>query len=204
MDNFSGGNNIFSSRYLFLLLDCFIINSYNSTINTKKADHKIGNVQSLFLVVLIITGVLCGLLVLYSVLVKFEVIRAPWQNKWIEISFWHVLFLFVTISTAFLWRPRENNLRYGYAEFFTKEDEDVSEVVDHDNEVPVTVIRTNDTETKMRKKKAKGNVYDSDREKNIQKTQPKFTDLEQGILEFELASEDDNDQTIENELRKME
>jgi len=33
---------------------------------------------------------------------------------------------------------------------------------------------------------------------------PKFSEFDQGILEFDLASEDEDDKTVENELRKME
>jgi len=152
-----------------------------------------------FLVVLIIAGVLLLLLLLYNILSKFLVIEPPWQNKWIESVFWQLLFLMVTVTTAFLWRPRENNLRYGYAEFFTKEDEPSE--VDNSSELPI--VYGPDYETKHRKKSKKEN-YDTDREKNIQKTKPKFSEFDQGILEFDLASEDEEDQTIENELRKME
>jgi len=40
--------------------------------------------------------------------------------------------------------------------------------------------------------------------KNIEKTKPKFTEFEQGILSFDLASEDESVETIQNEIRKME
>jgi len=150
-----------------------------------------------FLAVLILSGVFSGLLILYTILAKFEVIRAPWQNRWIDNTFWHLLYLLVTVTTAVLWRPRQNNLRYGYAEFFEKEEDDL------DKNIPMTIISSSGTETKMRKRPKK-EEYDTDREKNIEKTKPKFTEFEQGILSFDLASEDESVETIQNEIRKME
>jgi len=117
------------------------------------------------LVVMVMAGVISVLLSLYNILSKSEVFLTPWQNQWIEITLWNLLYLGITVITAFLLRPRENNLRYGYAEFFSK-DEDQSEL-DPSSEVPINIITLN-SETKHRKSSKKDN-YDTDREKNIEK-----------------------------------
>jgi len=161
------------------------------------------NMYKYFLGILIVAGIIAGILLLYYVFLKFELLKSPWQNNWIALSFWDALYLFVMTGTAFLFRPRENNLRYGYAEFFTEDDDDI----DDENEIPLDTIKVNGTETKHRKniveKKKKKKDYDSSREQNIQKTKPKFTELEQEILNFEIAS-DSEDMTVENEIKKME
>jgi len=200
---FPSGLNLFVAVVSTLLDVCFyywIILSLIRTIQQLTLRRQVLKLEmyKTFLVILIIAGVLIALLTLYNLLSKFGVFDAPWRNKWIEISFWHWLFLMVTVTTAFLWRPRENNSRYGYAEFFAKEEDPET---DFPIEVPITVIAPG-SETKHRKKPKKD--YDTDREKNIEKIKPKFSEFDQGILEFDLASDDEEDKTVENELRKME
>ncbi|CAI4226200.1 unnamed protein product [Auanema sp. JU1783] len=37
-----------------------------------------------------------------------------WKGIWIDVAFWHVLFVSILIAIMFLWRPSQNNQRYAF------------------------------------------------------------------------------------------
>jgi hypothetical protein len=41
---------------------------------------------------------------------------AMWDTWWIFQAFWHVLYFFILLAIAVLWRPTTNNTRYAYRE----------------------------------------------------------------------------------------
>jgi len=102
--------------------------------------------------VLVVFGVLSCLSGIYVV---YKKIKGPemsmsWRYDWMIEAFREILFFGILASIAVLWRPRSNNTRYGYAEFFTDEDNGDIEKV---GSIPLETINVAGGELTRRKKK---------------------------------------------------
>jgi len=128
-----------------------------------------------------------------------------WRYDWMIEAFREILFFGILASIAVLWRPRSNNTRYGYAEFFTDEDNGDIEKV---GSIPLETINVAGGELTRRKKKKQEQEgqekYESDREKNLEKTKVKFSEFEKDILNFELPSDDEVEISVETQIKKMD
>jgi len=71
----------------------------------------------------VVVGVLEILMMVYRAYNRFFGNSLDWRHTWIYDAFREVLYFIVLAAVSFLWRPRSNNMRYGYSEFFTDDDE---------------------------------------------------------------------------------
>jgi len=162
---------------------------------------------------LVISGVIAGFVMIYIVYEKFAELSPKTKfdltcrYAWLQDTFWEILLFGILATIAVLWRPRSNNTRYGYAEFFTDEENGDPEKI---GEIPLETINVAGGELIHRKKKKQEehNVgqekYDNDREKNIEKTKLKLTEFEKDILNFELPSDDEVEVSVETQIKKMD
>jgi len=138
--------------------------------------------------------------------IKGSDLSMSWKYDWLVEAFREILFFGILATVAVLWRPRSNNTRYGYAEFFTDED---NGDIEKEDEVALETINVAGGELTRRKKKKQEQdggqeKYESDREKNIEKTKVKFTEFEKDILNFELPSDDEVEISVETQIKKMD
>jgi len=121
------------------------------------------------------------------------------------------------LGVAILWRPRANNTRYGYGEFFQEEDTNIEGENDSDNvhQIPMDPVVIGSGELTKRKRSSSTisniqsspnkNNYDSDRERNLEKAKLKPTEFDKDILSIELSEDgEDGELGIEAQLRKMD
>jgi len=167
----------------------------------------------IFFSVLVIAGLLSGAMILYGGYLNYIAKeRVAWQHEWIvDTAFWESLFWGITTVIAILWRPRANNTRYGYGEFFTQENEDGNDrKEDSDGQIPLETITVAGTEITQRRKgkpdspNTNKQKYENEREKNIKASMANLGDFEKDIISIELPSDDENDVTIETQIRKMD
>jgi len=126
-------------------------------------------------------------MILYQGYLRWNSKTIDWQKTWILDSFWDGLFFFMLTAVSFLWRPRFNNTRYGYAEFFTEDEGD-------DNQVPLETISVS---SKRRREDKKSNLTKSDK-KGVR------DGFEEAILSIDLPTEDKDEIDLETEQKKME
>lgn len=63
------------------------------------------------------SAVVSALVVLYEVFsFAFSDVDAAWRTAWLQPAFWQLLYFFVLLALAALWRPTHNNTRYAYAD----------------------------------------------------------------------------------------
>jgi len=138
-----------------------------------------------FFVALICSGVIALIMILYQGYVRWSSTILNERKAWLLDFFWDGLFFFLLTTLAFLWRPRQNNSRYGYAEFFTEDEGD-------DNQIPLETINV----SKRKKEENK-----SDEPKRNQDEKDGF---EQVIMSISLPTEDKDEIDIETEQKKMD
>jgi len=80
------------------------------------------NMYKKFWAVLVIVGVVEVVFMAYRAYRRLANKPIGWQYNWILDTYGEVLYFIVIAAIAFLWRPRQNNMRYGYAEFFEEDD----------------------------------------------------------------------------------
>merc|ERR1712137_674312 len=114
---------IFPAALLDTIFYWWIFLSLMRTINQlklRKQDVKL-KMYTNFFVVLAVGGVLTTLIIIYqTLLVITSEEDAMWSTWWIFQAFWHLLYFFILLAIAYLWRPTTNNTRYAY-----KESEDI-------------------------------------------------------------------------------
>jgi len=131
-------------------------------------------------------------------------------------SYSDLVFMGVLVAVAVLWRPRSNNTRYGYGEFF-QVDTDGGDNEDNIHEIPLETINVGGGELRKRNsfkstsrhqqqtQPSAKDTYEADREKNIEKGKYKMTPLDKDIMSIDLDDEgEDGDISIETQLRKMD
>jgi len=166
-----------------------------------------------FFGVLIVSGVLVVLVVLYEFYLRLTNTAFPWQYEWLKDGFWDVLFFCILTAVAILWRPRSNNTRYGYGEFF-QEEEDRLDDEDMSDQVPLETVNVATGGELTKRKKSKSNVsvsssptkdaYESDREKNIERTKLKFSEFDKDIMSIDLPDDEEGDVSLETQIKKMD
>eukprot|EP01127_Copromyxa_protea_P015792 TRINITY_DN4598_c0_g1_i1.p1 TRINITY_DN4598_c0_g1~~TRINITY_DN4598_c0_g1_i1.p1 ORF type:complete len:555 (-),score=128.24 TRINITY_DN4598_c0_g1_i1:117-1781(-) len=176
-----------------------------------------------FLAVLSITVVFSSVAAIYQVWrgVRKEGRKLDvdaWQESWFEDLFSESLFCFVMLATAFLWRPRENNTRYGYAEFFTDEDNGNDEIELETDDTTVqletlTIVgggelsKRNKPSTQTTTTTTPANVAPSgvsgEGETDIAAVLPHLTEFEKDIITFDL-SDDSDDVSVQTQLKKLD
>jgi len=72
----------------------------------------------IFFAILVFVGISEVLLMVYRAIMKSLSSPVTWRHTWILDAYREVLYFIVIAAIGFLWRPRHNNMRYGYAEFF--------------------------------------------------------------------------------------
>jgi len=156
-------------------------------------------------------GVLLASLVFSVVVILYQLFsvmmgKDSWRTQWMWEAFWHLLYFIILTAIAFLWRPRQNNTRYGYAEFYDATEDSP------ENSVPLEVVTTGavkmrklsggNDEDEAEKKNVNKNSYESERERNI-KEASQVQLFDKAIASFVLE-DDEEDNTAEKELNKME
>eukprot|EP01126_Amoeba_proteus_P033547 TRINITY_DN3297_c0_g1_i5.p1 TRINITY_DN3297_c0_g1~~TRINITY_DN3297_c0_g1_i5.p1 ORF type:complete len:469 (-),score=77.05 TRINITY_DN3297_c0_g1_i5:123-1529(-) len=148
-----------------------------------------------------------------------------WKISWIEEFFTEFLFLFVVGSVSLLWRPRENNINYTYAEFFVDgggarvgggggggDGGDSVILVE-----TLTVVgggeltqRRSEGVSSVQKEGGVGNVgsydyeYEEDREKNILASMPHLDNFQRNLLAFDVPSDESGEIDIQSQIRKLD
>jgi len=149
-----------------------------------------------FLGVLVVVGILAFIAILYQSYFKFFKLEIPWWRVWIMEAFWDFLFFIVIASIAFLWRPRANNSRFGYAEFFTDQEESPQ---GEDNQIPLETIDINGKLTHRKKNEKKIDNSPITEERNLN-----LTDFEKNLLSIDISPENDDEVSLETEVKKMD
>jgi len=167
-----------------------------------------------FFGVLAVAGLLSLIFAIYVLIFRFT---GAWRNEWVQDIFWEFLFFLVMTAIAVLWRPRANNTRYGYAEFFPNaaqpeppNQEEASEILEIISGGELTHRRRgpiNDTEGGSAHATQDSQSYEAAREKNL-------ADLSSsGVFGDEseffsiiggLDEEEDGDNSLENQLKKID
>eukprot|EP01124_Arcella_intermedia_P026018 TRINITY_DN4796_c0_g4_i1.p1 TRINITY_DN4796_c0_g4~~TRINITY_DN4796_c0_g4_i1.p1 ORF type:complete len:536 (-),score=132.81 TRINITY_DN4796_c0_g4_i1:524-2131(-) len=157
----------------------------------------------IFFGILVASGAFALLVIVYQGYLRISNTIVPWQNQWIFEAIWELIFFGILASICFLWRPRMNNSRYGYAEFFT-EDKDEQE---DDNSVPLQSVSVSGGEMKRRRKneekQSQKDQYDNSREANIQNTTVPIFEFEKEVVNFDLGDSDE-DEEIETQIKKLD
>jgi len=83
-----------------------------------------------FLAVLVFVGICELSLMLFRAYTRFAERPIGWQYTWLLDTYREILYFIVITAIGYLWRPRANNIRYGYKEFF------------EDDDVPIPVVAT--------------------------------------------------------------
>eukprot|EP01126_Amoeba_proteus_P033545 TRINITY_DN3297_c0_g1_i3.p1 TRINITY_DN3297_c0_g1~~TRINITY_DN3297_c0_g1_i3.p1 ORF type:complete len:367 (-),score=69.16 TRINITY_DN3297_c0_g1_i3:91-1191(-) len=148
-----------------------------------------------------------------------------WKISWIEEFFTEFLFLFVVGSVSLLWRPRENNINYTYAEFFVDGggarvggggggDDGGDSVI-----LVETLTVVGGGELTQRRSEGVGSVqkegrvgtvglydyeYEEDREKNILASMPHLDNLQRNLLAFDVPSDESGEIDIQTQIRKLD
>eukprot|EP01127_Copromyxa_protea_P001923 TRINITY_DN11829_c0_g1_i1.p1 TRINITY_DN11829_c0_g1~~TRINITY_DN11829_c0_g1_i1.p1 ORF type:complete len:539 (-),score=91.39 TRINITY_DN11829_c0_g1_i1:16-1632(-) len=167
-----------------------------------------------FLGVLSITALLFFFSSLYQIYIGYSKKNKKhseegWQTAWLEDALNESLFFFVISAVSFLWRPRANNTHFGYAEFFTEDNEPSENAgpVEGDTAIQLetlTVVGAGEL-TERRKPKTDTTMksgYESDREKNIMAGMTNLTEFEKDIIGFEL-SDDSDEVDIQTQINKL-
>jgi len=72
-----------------------------------------------------------------------------WKYRWMFDAIWELLYFCVLTAVAVLWRPRANNVRYGYGEYFMEGEGEPGEV---DEQIQLDTVSVNGGELSYRKK----------------------------------------------------
>merc|ERR1712137_979891 len=83
-----------------------------SSLRLRKQEIKL-QMYSRFLFVLVMSGVLSVLIVVYqTLLVLTHEEDAMWSSWWTFQAFWQGLYFVLLVAMAIIWRPTENNMRF--------------------------------------------------------------------------------------------
>jgi len=169
-----------------------------------------------FFAVLVGAGILAAISILYQFYLRLSKKPLSWRYTWMLESYSDLVFMGVLVAVAVLWRPRSNNTRYGYGEFF-QVDTDGGDNEDNIHEIPLETINVGGGELRKRNsfkstsrhqqqtQPSAKDTYEADREKNIEKGKYKMTPLDKDIMSIDLDDEgEDGDISIETQLRKMD
>ncbi|ESO94193.1 hypothetical protein LOTGIDRAFT_232452 [Lottia gigantea] len=63
---------------------------------------------------------------------RFKHCLTDWKELWVDVAFWHLLFLLLLFIIMILWRPSTNNQRYAFSPLLDAADEEDDENVMHD------------------------------------------------------------------------
>jgi len=199
---------------LYLLSACFYYWTLLSIIRTmqqltlRRQVLKLQSYKFLF-AVLVITAILVASGFLFKTYTERSNNKAvkhnpdTWRYTWLEEAYTESLFFFVLVSVAFMWRPRANNSRYGYAEFFT--DDENARSADEDNSVQLetlTVVGGGELSRRTASVNS-GAEYSNDREKNIAASMPSLTEFEKDIMAFDL-SDDSEEVSVQTQIKKLD
>lgn len=108
-----------------------------------------------FIIGLAVAALVSFVIILYQMisnLTRYQ--ENTWQNQWVVIALWNMIFFSLLAYFSFLWRPTKNNTRYGYAEVYADDDD---ENFDDENQVQLESIHVSTEERKS----------ENEREKNI-------------------------------------
>jgi len=168
-----------------------------------------------FFGVLAVAGVISLCFALYMFAVQFNAKLAPWQNEWIQDMFWEILFFAVMGAIAILWRPRANNTRYGYAEFFPNaETKGASPTGDNVGEEVIQLETLEIVSGGELNQRRKGDHPEPERKSaNVSKTLSEVTEtlpeVEQSFLNvneyFDLPDADSDEEiSLDTQLKKLD
>eukprot|EP01116_Phalansterium_solitarium_P023148 TRINITY_DN7966_c0_g1_i3.p1 TRINITY_DN7966_c0_g1~~TRINITY_DN7966_c0_g1_i3.p1 ORF type:complete len:553 (+),score=128.31 TRINITY_DN7966_c0_g1_i3:164-1822(+) len=77
-----------------------------------------------FLATLVAAGIISAIIIFAQLLVTVSTDPdESWKSQFIWNCFWHLLYFFILVAIAVLWRPTENNTRYAYADLILNDDE---------------------------------------------------------------------------------
>eukprot|EP01126_Amoeba_proteus_P050073 TRINITY_DN5884_c0_g1_i3.p1 TRINITY_DN5884_c0_g1~~TRINITY_DN5884_c0_g1_i3.p1 ORF type:complete len:307 (-),score=56.46 TRINITY_DN5884_c0_g1_i3:122-1042(-) len=176
-----------------------------------------------FLVVLSMTALVSLCLVLYQSYVvyskegrKHE--SSHWKNSWFEDLAWESLYLFVLVSISVLWRPRSNNTRYSYAEYFTDDLDDKTEGQEDTQTLETLTVIGGGGQLNQRRVITHEGLQQSDHsvprelgdedvdlENDVNAKTPNLTDLERDLLTLELPfDESEGDLSVHTQINKMD
>jgi hypothetical protein len=144
-----------------------------------------------FFIVVAFASILALAVILYQGYLRWNAAKMAWQHVWILDTFWEALFFYVLVSVAFLWRPRHNNARYGYAEFFTEEEDDPNEIA----------LETISISTLKKRDNKKDDQKPDGRKKDAPVERDGFQET---LLSLELPAEDNDEIDLETEQKKMD
>jgi len=95
-----------------------------SQLTIRKQPLKLGMYRTLFFT-LVLSGLVSAGVVIYQLyVVMSSEVDERWETWWMWEAFWHLLYFFVLVAIAVLWRPTANNTRYAYVELKEGEEED--------------------------------------------------------------------------------
>eukprot|EP01125_Pyxidicula_operculata_P007562 TRINITY_DN2566_c0_g1_i1.p1 TRINITY_DN2566_c0_g1~~TRINITY_DN2566_c0_g1_i1.p1 ORF type:complete len:310 (-),score=60.43 TRINITY_DN2566_c0_g1_i1:42-971(-) len=155
----------------------------------------------IFFGILVFTGILSVSIIAYQSYLNFNQLSIPWQYEWMFDAFWDYMFWVIMTVVSFIWRPRSNNTRYGYGEFFSDETEDRTNTNEKVEMETISVTGTSLTN----RKKGKSNdtvlhiptTYD-------QKMNTDLSDFEKELMSFELDDEGEGEASVETEMKKLD
>lgn len=178
-----------------------------------------------FLVVLTLTVLLAACGALFQIYRSYtrngqKIHPYAWQDAWMEDIFGEALFCFVMLAVALIWRPRANNTRYGYAEFFTDDDDNGpgdKDLTGDDTSVQLETLTVIGGELSKRKKNPEGGKTTTTTttttahmgpgqegvEAHLATVMPHLTDFEKDIIAFDLSDESD-EISVQTQLRKLD
>lgn len=140
-----------------------------------------------FIIGLAVAALVSFVIILYQMisnLTRYQ--ENTWQNQWVVIALWNMIFFSLLAYFSFLWRPTKNNTRYGYAEVYADDDD---ENFDDENQVQLESIHVSTEERKS----------ENEREKNIVSNNQNIGSFERRLGQFSI-----DDQEYEDQIRKME
>jgi len=170
-----------------------------------------------FFGVLAATGVFTFFFALYLLVLVLAPSFVNWQDDWIQDMFWEFLFLFTMISIAVLWRPRDNNTRYGYAEFFPDSEDPKDDGVDGESVIQLETLEIVGGGELTHRKRGQPTAsqpineprYETEREQNIAKAVGPLPVVEESFIRsseyFDLPDSDDGeDVSLDTQLKKLD
>jgi len=162
--------------------------------------------------VLATTGILAAAFGLYLFILRLAPALATWRSDWVQDMYWEFLFFFTLSAICVLWRPRVNNTRYGYAEFFVA-DKQAKAPVDDEAVVhleTLEVVSGGQLSHRRRNVNADSQPYQTDREKTIQDVANTLSPMDQSIINateyFDLPDDDDDEGnlSLDTQLKKLD
>jgi len=163
--------------------------------------------------VLAVTGVLAVAFGLYLFVLHLAKELKSWKSEWIQDVYWEFLFFFTMSAICILWRPRVNNTRYGYAEFFVADKQPKPPVDDE----AVVHLETLEIVSGGQLSHRRRNVstqdtqpFQTDREKTISDVANTLSPIDQSIINateyFDLPDDDDDEGnlSLDTQLKKLD